>query len=157
MSTYDWLLFAHITGVFLLIGGAVIAAVLNLVALGRDRPSEIDALFGLIKLAALPIGIGAFMAFVFGLWLVHEADYSYGDGWVVAAIVLFVIFAAAGSFGGRRDDATRRLAHELAEEGDAPSAVIRRRVRDPLSLALSYGAGILMVAVLALMVWKPGA
>jgi uncharacterized membrane protein len=157
VSRYDWLLFAHITGVFLLVGGAVIAAVLNLVALGRDRPSEIDALFGLIKLAVWPISVGALMAFVFGLWLVHEAGYAYGDAWVVVAIVLFVAAAAAGSVGGRRDEATRRLARELAAQGDAPSALIRARVRDPLSLALSYGAGVLMVVILALMIWKPGA
>ena len=157
MSTYDWLLFAHITGVFLLVGGAVIATVLNLVALGRDRPSEVDALFSLIKLAAWPISIGSAMAFVFGLWLVHHVGYSYGDGWVVTSIILFVIAAAAGTFGGRRDDATRRVAHELAAQGDVPSAEIRRRVRDPLSLTLSYGAGVLMIAVLALMIWKPGA
>jgi uncharacterized membrane protein len=157
VSTYDWLLFAHITGVFLLVGGAVVAFVLNLVALGRDRPSEIDALFSLIKLAAWPISVGSVLAFVFGLWLVHHVGYSYGDGWIVAAIILFVAAVAAGSIGGRRDDATRRLAHELANQGDAPSTEIRRRVRDPLSLALSYGAGVLMVAVLALMIWKPGA
>jgi len=157
VSTYDWLLFAHITGVFLLAGGALVAGVLNLAALGRDRPSEVATLFGLIRYAVLPIGVGSLLAFVFGLWLVHNAGYSYGDGWVVASILLFLAVAAAGSIGGRRDDATRRLARELAARGDAPSAEIRRRVRDPISLALSYGSGVLIVAILALMIWKPGA
>jgi len=76
---------------------------------------------------------------------------------VVAAIVLFIAANALGGMGGRRDDKTARLARELAAAGDAPSAELRARVHDPISLALSYGSGLLLVAVLALMIWKPGA
>ena len=39
MNKYDWLLFLHITGAFLLVGGGVVAAALNVAALRRDRPS----------------------------------------------------------------------------------------------------------------------
>jgi uncharacterized membrane protein len=157
MNTYQWLLAFHVTGAFLLLGGGAIAATLNLAALGRDRPSEIVLLFGLIRIAVVAIMAGTLLAFVFGLWLVHEAHYGYGDGWVVAAIVLLVAANALGGIGGRRDDRTARFARELAAAGDEPSAELRARVRDPISLALSYGSGLLLVAVLALMIWKPGA
>jgi len=158
MSTYDWLLFLHMTGVFLLLGGSVVAAALNLTALKRDRPSEIDLLFGLIRIAVIAIMVGSALALVFGLWLVHEApyDYGYGDGWIVAAIVLFFVASAMGGIGGRRDAETRKLARELSNEGDEPSSVLGGRVRDPLSLALSYGSGLVVLAILALMIWKPG-
>ncbi|HET7556060.1 MAG TPA: DUF2269 family protein [Gaiellaceae bacterium] len=157
MSTYQWLLVFHVTGAFLLLGGGAFAASLNLAALGRDKPSDIVLLFGLIRVAVVSIGVGALLAFVFGLWLVHEARYGYGDGWVVAALVLFIAANALGGIGGRRDERTARLARELAAAGDAPSAELRARVHDPISLALSYGSGLLLVAVLALMIWKPGA
>jgi uncharacterized membrane protein len=157
VSTYQWLLIFHVTGAFLLLGGGVIAAALNLSALGRDRPSEIVLLFGLIRIAVVSIGVGTGFAFIFGLWLVHEAGYGYGDGWVVAAIVLLVAAGALGGIGGRRDDRTAQYASELAAAGDEPSAELRARVHDPVSLALSYGSGLLLVAVLALMIWKPGA
>jgi uncharacterized membrane protein len=157
LSTYQWLLVFHVTGAFLLLGGGTLAAVLNLAALGRDRPSDIVLLFGLIRVAVVSISIGAVLAFVFGLWLVHEAGYGYGDGWVVAALVLFIAANALGGIGGRRDDRTARYARELAAAGDQPSAELRARVHDPVSLALSYGSGLLLVAVLALMIWKPGA
>ena len=157
MSTYHWLLIFHVTGAFLLLGGGTLAAALNLAALGRERPSEIVLLFGLIRVAVVSISIGAVLAFVFGLWLVHEAGYGYGDGWVVAALVLFVLGNALGGIGGRRDERTAAYARRLAEAGDAPSAELRARVRDPISLALSYGSGLILVAILALMVWKPGA
>jgi uncharacterized membrane protein len=157
VSTYQWLLFFHVSGAFLLLGGGVIAGALNLAALRRDRPSEILLLFGLIRIAVGGILLGTLLAFVFGLWLVHEAGYGYGDGWVVAAIVLLILGNALGGLGGRRDNRTARLARELAAAGDAPSPELRARVRDPVSLALSYGSGLVLVALLAIMIWKPGA
>jgi uncharacterized membrane protein len=158
VSRYDWLLFFHVTGAFLLIGGAVVAAVLNLAALrGERRPSEVALLFGLVRIAVVAIVSGALLTLVFGLWLVDEAGYGYGDGWIVAAIVLWVLGNATGNLGGRRDEETAKFARRLASEGDVPSAELRARVRDPLSLALSYGSGLIMLAVLGLMIWKPGA
>ena len=159
MDTYHWLLVFHVTGAFLLLGGGAVAAALNLSALRRDRPSEIVLLFGLIRIAVVAIMIGTALAFVFGLWLVHEApwNYGYGDGWVIAAIVLLVAANAMGGAGGKRDERTASLARELAASGDAPSPELKARLRDPVSLALSYGSGLLLVAVLALMIWKPGA
>ncbi len=157
MSTYQWLLVFHVTGAFLLLGGGAIAAALNLSALGRERPSEIVLLFGLIRIAVVAISVGTALAFVFGLWLVHEAGYGYFDGWIVAAFVLLIVANALGGAGGKRDQATAKLARELAASGDAPSAELRARVHDPISLALSYGSGLVLIAVLALMVWKPGA
>ena len=159
MDLYQWLLALHVTGAFLLVGGGAIAAALNLVALGRKRPSEIVLLFGLIRIAVVPIILGSVLVLVFGLWLVHEAPfrYGYGDGWVIAALVLFILGNAMGGIGGRRDERTAELARRLADAGDAPSEELRARVHDPFSLTLSYGSGLLLVAVLALMIWKPGA
>jgi uncharacterized membrane protein len=157
VNTYQWLLVFHVTGAFLLLGGGAFAAALNLSALRRDRPSEIVLLFGLIRIAVVAIMIGTALAFVFGLWLVHEAGYGYGDGWVIAAILLLILANAMGGIGGRRDERTARRARELAAAGDAPSPELSRLVRDPVSLALSYGSGLVLVAILALMIWKPGA
>ena len=157
MSTYQWLLIFHVTGAFLLLGGGAIAAALNLSALGRERPSEIVLLFRLIRIAVVAISVGTALAFVFGLWLVHEAGYGYFDGWVIAAFVLLIVANALGGAGGKRDQATAKLARELAAAGDAPSPELKARVRDPISLTLSYGSGLVLIAILALMVWKPGA
>jgi uncharacterized membrane protein len=158
VDRYQWLLFFHVTGAFLLVGGAAVAAVLNLAALrGGRRPSEVALLFGLVRIAVVAIVAGSVLTLAFGLWLVDEARYGYGDGWIVAAIVLWVLGNATGNLGGRRDERTAKLAQRLASEGDVPSAELDARVRDPLSLALSYGSGLIMLAVLGLMIWKPGA
>ena len=157
MGKYEWLLFLHVTGAFLFLGGAVVAGVLNIAALRRERPSEIAVLLRLIGRAVIAFGIGFFLVIIFGLWLVHVAGYRYGDGWVIGSLALFIFSNALGGIGGSRDKATRVLAEQLAAAGDQPSAELRARLRDPVSLALSYGAGLTAFAVLVLMIWKPGA
>jgi uncharacterized membrane protein len=159
VSKYDWLLFLHVTGAFLFVGGVVVAGAFNLVAQFRERPSEIALLLGLTRVGVIAFGIGALMTLVFGLWLVDAAPwgYGYGQGWVIAAIVLWVVGNAMGGRGGRREKETHELAAKLAAEGDHPSAELKARLRDPLTLFLSYGSGVLIVVMLVIMVWKPGA
>ena len=160
MSLYDWLLFLHVTGAFLLIGGIVIAGILNLTALAGDRrPSEVATLYRLIRYAVPLIGAGLLLTLALGLWLVDEAPwgYGYGDGWVIAALILWVLASVLGNIDGKYQRATRELAQRLASEGDAPSPELRARLRNPLALAISYGSGLMAFAVLGLMIWKPGA
>ena len=137
----------------------VVAGTFNIAAQLRKRPSEVALLLGLTRFAVVPIGVGGIMTLVFGLWLVEEApwDYSYGQAWVIAAIVLWVLGMGMGGRGGRREGQTQELAARLAEEGDAPSADLTARLRDPVTLVLSYGSAVAILAALVIMVWKPGA
>ena len=84
VSTYDWLLMIHVTGAFLLFAGGTTAGILNVRAWRAERPSEIALLMRLLQRVALPaIGVGSFVTLLIGLWLVHEAGYSYGAFWVL--------------------------------------------------------------------------
>jgi uncharacterized membrane protein len=159
VSKYEWLLFLHVTGAFLFLGASVVAVVLNVAAQLRERPSEIALLLRLMSHAAVGVAgvLGLLLVLSFGLWLVDDVGYGYGDGWIVAALVLFVLSNALGGIGGQRGKPVRELAERLAAEGDAPSAKLRSMVRDPVLMLLNYGAGLLAFAVLALMIWKPGA
>lgn len=157
MDRYQWLLVFHMTGAFLLLGGVVFGGILNVAALRRERPSEIAVLYRLVRIAVSSISIGMLLTLVFGLWLVADLDYAkWSDAWVVVALVLWVVANALGGIGGRREKATRQLAERLATEGDASSPELRARLRDPLTLALSWGSGVVVVAILAVMIWKPG-
>ena len=157
MSRYDWLLFLHVTGAFMVLSGAVMAGIFNVTAIRRGRPSEVALLFRLTQVAAALITTGMLVTLGIGLWLVHDADYGYGETWVVLALILWVLANALGSIGGSREKETRRLAERLAAEGDAPSDELRTRLRDPVSLALSWGSGLVVIVILILMIWKPGA
>jgi uncharacterized membrane protein len=157
VDRYDWLLFLHVTGAFLVIGGAVMAGVFNLAALRSERPSDVVLLFRFARVAVAAIGVGMALTLGFGLWLVHHVGYSWGQTWIVLALVFWVLSNALGGTGGKRERKVRELAERLTAEGDAPSAELSARLRDPVWLALSWGSGVVVIAILALMIWKPGA
>lgn len=157
MDRYQWLLVFHMTGAFLLLGGAVFAGILSAAALRRERPSEVAVLYRLTQIAVRSISIGTLLTLVFGLWLVADLDYvKWSNTWVIVALVLWVVANALGGIGGRREKGTRQLAERLAAEGDAPSPELRALMRDPLTLLLSWGSGVVVVAILVVMIWKPG-
>ena len=157
MNKYEWLLFLHVTGAFIFLGAAVAALTLNNAVLRRDKPSEIALLLRLTQFTVPGFIVGTVLLLVFGLWLVHTAGYGFGDGWIVAALILFVLSNVLGIVGGERAKPARKLAERLVAEGDQPSAELKARVRDPIALSLDYGAALLGLAVLVLMIWKPGA
>ena len=157
MSRYEWLLFLHVTGAFLVIGGAVMAGVFNFSALRSGRPSDVVLFFRFARVAVAAIGVGMVLTLGFGLWLVHDAGYGWGETWIVLALVLWVLSNALGGIGGKREKKVRELAERLTAEGDVPNADLSARLRDPVLLALSWGSGIVVIAILALMIWKPGA
>ena len=157
MDKYEWLLFLHMTGAFLFLGAAVVALVFNITALRREKPSEIALLLRLTARTTPAFGIGGLLLIVFGLWLVDDAGYGFGDAWIVAALVLFVLSNIFGAVGGGRGKPAMELAERLAAEGDQPSAELKTHLRDPLVLFFDWGAAVLGFAVLVLMIWKPGA
>jgi uncharacterized membrane protein len=156
VTTFQWVLALHVSAAFLLLGGTAMAGILGVLAQRARRPSEVALFLGLIRIAVVPIAVGAVAGLGLGLWLVHDAGLSYGRPWIVGSIVLLVLASYAGRLGGMRDRETRKLAVSLADEGDERSRELDARLRDPVTLALSWGSGLGILAVLALMIWKPG-
>ena len=145
----------HVAFAVLFLVGIAAAAVLNVRALAAPRPSAVVREFRRVRPIALVVSLALLGALATGLVLVHRRGYAYDDGWILASIVLWVLANAFGGIGGARDRRTRELAERLAAEGDAPSDDLRHRVRDPASLALSYGAGLAGIAIFVLMLTKP--
>jgi uncharacterized membrane protein len=157
VTKYDWLLLFHVLGAFLILAGSIAASILQLVAVRRTRPSEVVLLLGLIRPAVVAIGIGAILTLGLGLWLADDAGYGIGEGWVVAAIALWVVAQALGGLGGKPLRRAAALAQRLAEDGDQPSAELHRAVADRRAFVLSYLSFAAVIAILVLMVFKPGA
>jgi uncharacterized membrane protein len=156
VDRFQWLLALHVTGAFLFVGGSVFAGILSVLAIRARRPSEVALFLGLVRIAVVAVIAGSLLALVLGLWLVHDAGFSYSRPWIVASLVLLVAASVLGKLGGERDRATRRLAERLAADGDTLGPELRARLRDPIALAMSWGAGAATIAILALMIWKPG-
>jgi hypothetical protein len=133
MSLYEWLLFGHLLAAFALVAG--IAAYGVIVLSGADAARR-----ALAPPAVALWNAGGLGVLVLGIWLALEVDgYEVWDGWILVAIVLWLVASAAGG----------RLA---------------RAVRDGTFLS-PEGRARVLVAVMALattallldMIFKPGA
>jgi len=153
----EWALFFHLFGAFLFVSGVVVAGVAFEVARRRRRPSEIAVVLGLSRIGVALVGLGTPLVLAFGLWLVHLGGFGYGSGWLDAALGLFVCVAVLGAVGGQGPKRARRLAERLAKEGDVESAELHAFLDDRVTLAINYAAAVLLVAIVVLMVFKPGA
>ena len=121
------------------------------------RPSQVALLLKLTRPAVLAVSVGAIVALVLGIWLVaHVGGYTIGEGWIVGALVLWVASLALGGIGGRHARHTRYLAERLAAQGDSRTEELDRRLRAPLARGTNYASMLAVVAILILMVWKPG-
>jgi uncharacterized membrane protein len=149
------LLFLHLTGAFLFVGGAIAAGVLRLAALTRDRPSEIALLVRAVRPAVPLIGLGLLLVLAFGFWLADRMGYELSEGWLTATFVLLGWIVVVGGVAGRQDRHTRELAERLAAEGNEPDSELHARLRDPLNLALNASLLVATFAIVALMVWRP--
>jgi hypothetical protein len=130
VSLYEWLLFLHLLAAFLLVAGVVAYGVLVLGSGG-------DAARRALGPPALALwNAGGLGVLVLGIALALEVDsYELWDGWILAAIVLWIIASAAGG----------RLARGVRE---------RAPVRAQLLLAVMALA---TAALLIDMIFKPGA
>ncbi len=152
---YEWALFFHLLGAFSFFAGLAVAAVAQTAARGRTRPSEISLLLRAARWGVLLVGFGTLLVLGFGFWLVHLTGYGF-QGWIVAALALLGIALVAGGIGGQAPKRARRLADRLAEQDEA-SPELERLLNSRAADALNVTAAAAAIAILVLMVWKPGA
>ncbi|MDA8309930.1 MAG: DUF2269 family protein [Actinomycetota bacterium] len=153
---YDLALCAHLLGAFSLVSGTVVALVGFETARRRSSCSEIALLLGLARIGAMLVAAGTVVAGAFGLWLVDLGHWGYATPWVDAAMGLLVVVVIGGSAGGQRPKQARKLAGELASQGLEPSGELRRLLGDRVALSLNYLAAAGLLAIVVLMVVKPG-
>ena len=128
---YDTLLFLHVVAAFLLLGTVVVHSA---VVLGAPAPGAT------LRLADAFWAVGGLGTLVLGVWLALNVDgYEIWDGWILAAIVLW---AAATELGRRAQEAAADDAGADARSGLARWHWLRTAAT---------------LAILVLMVWKPGA
>jgi uncharacterized membrane protein len=150
------LLFLHLLGAVAFFAGAAVVGTLQLAAIRRERPSEVYALLRLAPVGAALVGAGALLTLGFGIALAEHGGFGLSAGWIQAALGLWVASMALGAYGGRTARQARHLAERLTAEGDEPSPELHALVAARVPLLASYASGLMLVAILALMVWKPG-
>jgi uncharacterized membrane protein len=149
-------LFCHLLGAFLLVGGMVVTGTAFEAARRGQTPLQIATLLGLARVGALLVVIGTLLVAAFGLWLVELGGFSYAAGWLDAALALLAVSIVLGAIGGQRPKRARHLAVAEIDARDA-SSELRRLLDDRGARTLNYLAALLIVVIIALMVFKPGA
>ena len=152
---HDVALFLHLLAALLFVAGIVVAGVAFEAARRCERPAEIALLLGLTRVGVFLVAVGALGVLAFGLWLVGLDDLSLGTGWISAALALYVLALVLGALGGRRPKRARQLARKLAAEDAPASAELQALLGDLPSFAANYLAALAVLAILALMVFKP--
>jgi hypothetical protein len=136
---YDWLLFFHLLAAFLL---SVTAVTYSAVALGA--PAGGRTLF----VADRCWDVGGLGTLILGVWLALYLDqYEIWDGWIIGAIVLWLVAVGLG------DSLRRRLAET---ESGAPAAGGVAMLEGRVAL-MHWLRTLAVLGLLVLMVWKPGA
>lgn len=129
---YDWLLFLHVTAAFALVATIVVYSAFALGLAGDAR---------MLVVGNVLWAIGGLGTLVFGVWLAIYVDgYEVWDGWVIAAIVLWVV---ATGLGARAEAGFKTVSREGAD---------RRR-----AVLLHWLRSVAVLALLVVMVYKPGA
>lgn len=149
-------LFLHLLGVVVMVSGIVVAGVAHAQARRQGTPAEIAALLGVARTGVLLAGPGTLLVLGGGLWLVHLEHLSFSAGWLGGALGLFVLTAVLGALGGQRPKQARLLATRLREEGGPVTAELRALLDDRRAQALNVASAVAMLAILVLMVFKPG-
>lgn len=148
-------LFLHLIGALLFISGIVLAGSGFELARRRRRPVEMAALLATARVGVVLVAAGGLLVLVFGLLLVHLHHYTFGTGWISAAIALYLLVLVLGAVGGRQPKRARLLATKLDSEGAAASPELYALLNDRRSLVANYTSAILVFVILALMVFKP--
>ena len=153
---YHWLLFFHLLGAFCFFGGAAVAGTLQLAAVRHERPSEILLFLRLTRVGVVLVLLGAALTLGCGIGLASHLGFGLTPGWIQASLGLWAASIVLGAVGGRTARRARYLAERLAREGDEPSVELRGLVADRPSLWLSFASSAAVLAILVLMVWRPG-
>ena len=129
---YDWLLFLHVTAAFALV---VTIMIYSAFALGLAGDARVLVVGNVLW------AIGGLGTLVFGIWLAIYVDgYEVWDGWVITAIVLWVV---ASGLGARAEAGFKTVSREAAD---------RRR-----AVLLHWLRSVAVLALLVVMIYKPGA
>lgn len=97
MSTYDWLLLAHLLGAAAVFAALALFAAPLLATANDERPGNSVAFLPLVRVGGVLFDVGGLLLVVFGIWLAYDVGYGLGEAWVLAALAIYVIAAFAGT------------------------------------------------------------
>jgi hypothetical protein len=159
VSLDEWVLAFHVLSAFAFIAGLVLFWVLIVAGRNIDTPEPILRMEPVGRVGNFAVGVGALGTIVLGIFLaLSYGDYDIWDGWIIAAIVLWIAAAAVGSRTGAEYTKPLTKARELASAGQTgPNAELLALNRTQRGLVLHSVTSLIALALVVDMIWKPGA
>jgi uncharacterized membrane protein len=159
VSFDDWMLALHVLSAVSFVAGTILFWVLIIAVRRTDTADGTIRMAPFVRVgnAATAIGVGG--TIIFGLWLAFSVGgYEIWDGWIIAAIVLWLV----AMFTGQRTDAAYRpgmtRAQELSAAGQTgPSSELLTLNRTSNGVLLHAGTSVVLLLIVLLMIFKPGA
>jgi uncharacterized membrane protein len=154
----DWLLAFHLLAAFALVAALVLFTAVMVADWGEASPQRAAAYFQVARVGGPLIAAGTALTLILGIWLAIDLKaYQPWDGWIIAAIVLWAIAGYTGSKVGAHYTAAQEMVERLAAQGDAPSTELAATLSDRRIRTLHAITIVAVIAILVLMIWKPGA
>jgi uncharacterized membrane protein len=155
----DWLLALHVLSAFAWIAALVVYTVVIVAGWRLTVPSDVVRMFRVSRVGDALIAVGMLGTIIFGIWLAFDKDgYALWDGWIIAALVLWLVAAAVGGRVGKVYNGARDRAVALVDEGrDAPSSELSAMLRSQRGVVLHAIMILVVLAILVVMIYKPGA
>jgi uncharacterized membrane protein len=155
----DWLLALHVLSAFAWIAALVVYSVVIVAGWRLTLPSDVVRMFRVSRVGDALIAVGMLGTIVFGIWLALDVDgYEIWDGWIIAALALWLVAAAVGGRVGKVYNGARDRAVALVDEGrDAPSSELSAMLRSQRGVVLHAIMILVVLAILVVMIYKPGA
>jgi hypothetical protein len=159
VSFDEWILALHVLSAFSLVAGLTLFWVIIVAVRRFDTPEATLSLGPTARLAGAAVGGGAFGTIIFGIWLaLSYGDYDLWDGWIIAAIVLWVVSVGLGQRTNAAYAVGTNRALELQRAGQSgPSAELLAVNRTSTGLALQLLTTLVVLLIAIDMIWKPGA
>jgi uncharacterized membrane protein len=159
VSFDDWVLALHVLAAFSLVAGIVLFWVLVVVGRRIDTPADTLRLSPIAKVGNATVGAGMGGTIVFGVWLAFSVGgYDIWDGWIIAALVLWLVGAELGRRTGAAYMQAPVKAQELESAGQSgPNAELLALNRTSTGLLIHTLTSLVVLAIIILMIWKPGA
>jgi uncharacterized membrane protein len=159
VSFDDWVLALHVLSAFAFVAGVVLFWILIVAVRKTDLPEARVRMESVVNVGNAAVAIGAVGTIVFGLWLAFSVGgYNIWDGWIIAALVLWVATAAVGRRTGEAYEQGAVKARQLQASGETgPSTELLELNRTSQGVLMHFLTSLLLLLILIDMIWKPGA
>jgi hypothetical protein len=159
VSFDDWMLALHVLSAFTLVAGLILFWILIVAVRRTDTPDGTLRMGPITRVAEAAVGVGMGGTIALGVWLAFSVGgYDIWDGWIVAAIVLWLIGAELGRRASAAYVAGVKKAQELQAAGQTgPDAELLALNRTSNGVVLQSLITIVVLLIILDMIWKPGA